>query len=125
LNVPHEVPEAYRNHLYTFHSPKVFAPRLNRDEIRGVGEAITQRLRHSQSHTAFLLPKKGVSRYSVSGGALEDRESDEAFFASLRANMPPQVALQEFELAAEDPEFVEAAVKTLIGLIHNKQRIAA
>lgn len=125
LDVPHQVPHAYRDHKYTFHSPRVFAPRLNSVEIRKVGLTICERLKHSKSHTAFMLPTKGVSRYSVSGGELEDRESDKALFDVLRTNMPRQVAFQELELSAEDPVFVEAAVKTLIGLIRDKQRTAA
>lgn len=123
LDVPGEVPAAYREHKYTFHSPRVFAPRLNREEIRKVGLTITERLRHSKSHAAFLLPTQGVSRYSVSGGELEDRESDQAFFDVLRTSMPRQVAFQELELTAEDPVFVETAVKTLIGLIRDKERM--
>ncbi len=125
LDVPHQVPAAYRDHKYTFHSPRVFAPRLNSVEIRKVGLTISERLKHSKSHAVFMLPTKGVSRYSVSGGELEDRESDQAFFDVLRTSMPRQVSFQEFDLTAEDPAFVEAAVKTLIGLIQDKQRIAA
>jgi uncharacterized protein (UPF0261 family) len=72
-----------------------------------------------------MIPKKGVSRYSVSGAVLEDRESDAALFDVLRTTMPRQVLLEEFDLAAEDPAFVETAVKTLIDLIRSKQRSVA
>jgi uncharacterized protein (UPF0261 family) len=125
VDVPNVPPEAYRNHKYTFHSPKIIAPRLNSEEIRKVGIAITERLKHSRSDTVFMIPKKGVSRYSVSGAVLEDRESDAAFFDTLRTTMPSQVKLEELDLAAEDPEFVETAVKTLIALIRSKERSVA
>lgn len=124
-DVPDQVPQAYRDHKYTFHSPRILAPRLNSAEIRRVGLTISERLKHCKSHAVFMVPTKGVSRYSVSGGELEDRESDKVFFDVLRTNMPRQVAFQELELSAEDPAFVEAAVKTLIGLIRDKQRTAA
>jgi uncharacterized protein (UPF0261 family) len=125
VDVPNEPPEAYRNHKYTFHTPRIFVPRLKSEEIRKVGITITERLKHSSSHTVFMIPKKGVSRYSVSGAALEDRESDEALFDVLRTTMPSQVLLEELDLAAEDPVFVETAVTTLIGLIRSKQQIVA
>ena len=125
VDVPNVPPESYRNHKYTFHSPKIIAPRLNSEEIRKVGIAITERLKHSRSHTVFMIPTKGVSRYSVSGAVLEDRESDAALFDTLRTTMPSQVLLEELDLAAEDPAFVETAVKSLIALIRSKERIVA
>jgi uncharacterized protein (UPF0261 family) len=125
VDVPNQAPEAYRDHKYTFHSPRIFSPRLNGEEIRKVALTITDRLKHSKSHTVFMIPKQGVSRYSISGAVLEDPESDAAFFDALRTNMPSQVVVEELDLAAEDPAFVEAAVKTLIGLIRSKERSVA
>ena len=117
LHTPNEAPEAYKNHAYVFHSPVVFAPRLGPDEIRKVARDITRRLAHSKQKTVFLLPLQGVSRYSIPGGPLANKESDAVFFDTLRSTMPASIELRELDYGAEDPAFIEEAVRTLIHLI--------
>ena len=117
LHTPNEAPEAYKNHAYVFHSPVVFAPRLGPDEIRKVARDITRRLAHSKQRTVFLLPLQGVSRYSIPGGPLANKESDAVFFDTLRSTMPASIELRELDYGAEDPAFIEEAVRTLIHLI--------
>ncbi|MXW64815.1 MAG: UPF0261 family protein [Bacteroidetes bacterium SB0662_bin_6] len=117
LHTPNEAPEAYKHHAYVFHSPVVFAPRLGPDEIRKVATDITRRLAHSKQKTVFMLPLQGVSRYSVPGGPLVDKESDTVFFDTLRSTMPASIELRELDYGAEDPAFIEEAVRTLIHLI--------
>ena len=117
LHTPNEAPEAWKRHAYVFHSPVVFAPRLGPDEIRKVAEEIGRRLVHSTQKTVFLLPLHGVSRYSIPGGPLENKASDDAFFDALRRAMPAPVELRELDYGAEDPAFVEEAVRTLVHMI--------
>lgn len=117
LHTPNEAPDAWKHHAYVFHSPVVFAPRLGPDEIRKVATDITRRLAHSKEKTVFMLPLQGVSRYSVPGGPLVDKESDTVFFDTLRSTMPASIELRELDYGAEDPAFIEEAVRTLIHLI--------
>lgn len=117
LQVPNEVPERYKSHKYVFHNPFIFAPRMNVEEIKQIAEVITDRLQYSKQKTVFMIPTAGVSRYSVKGGELVDPESDQAFFETLKATMPPGVEVCDRDLGAEDPAFVEEAVATLIKLI--------
>ncbi len=119
LRKANEVPEAYKNHLHVFHSPIVFAPRLNDGELTRVAHEITKRLASSTGRTVFLIPLRGVSRYSVKGGPLENPAGDRVFFDALRSTMPPGVDLRELDAGAEDPEFVGTAVRTLIGMIES------
>jgi uncharacterized protein (UPF0261 family) len=117
LHTPNELPEAYRDHQHVFHSPVVFAPRLNDEEITRVAHEITKRLHASREKTVFLIPMRGVSRYSVEGGPLENRDGDSVFFGALRSTMPSSVELRDLDCAAEDEAFIGEAVSTLIGLI--------
>ncbi len=119
LHTPNEPPDAYKDHVYTFHSPVVFAPRLNDEEITRVAHEITKRLGASREKTVFMIPKKGVSRYSVAGGPLENPANDAVFFEALRSTMPAAVELRELDCAAEDDAFVDEAVRTLIDLIED------
>ena len=117
LQTPNQVPQAWAGSKHVFHSPIVFAPRLDAEQISRVGREITRRLEGTSGNAVFMIPTLGVSRYSIEGGPLEDKGSDDAFFDTLRTTMPPGVELREMDLAAEDPGFVEAAVNTLINLI--------
>ena len=114
---PNEVPDEYKNHKWVFHSPVVFVPRLNVEEIRRVADDICQRLQHTKNKAYFMIPKGGVGRYSYKGGVLEDKESDEAFFTRLKEGLPPNIEVVERETYAEDPVFVKEAVDRLISLI--------
>ncbi|MCZ6635209.1 MAG: Tm-1-like ATP-binding domain-containing protein [bacterium] len=114
---PNEVPEKYSRHKYTFHTPIIFAPRLKGDEMVRVAKEITSRLADTKAKAYFIMPTKGVSRYSAEGMVLEDPESDEAFFNEIRSSLPGNFELIERETHAEDPVFVREAVELLISLI--------
>ena len=117
VHEPNHVPEEYKNHQITFHSPVVFVPRLNVEEQRRVAQCIGERLQHSKDKTVFLMPLKGVSRYSAEGGELYNPELDAAYWEALQEYLPATIEVEALELTAEDPAFVEHAVKTLISLI--------
>ena len=114
---PNVVPARYREHQHVFHSPVIFVPRLDSREIVEVAEEICQRLRHTSGNAVFMLPLRGVGRYSRSGGPLHDPTSDKAFFDALRAGLPRTVDLVEIDADAEAPAFVREAVRRLIGLV--------
>jgi len=114
---PEVVPAEYRDHEHVFHSPVVFVPRLKADEIVRVAEEICRRLQYTKGRAVFLLPLRGVGRYSVPGGPLHDPESDAAFFSALEDGLPEAIDLIEVDADAEDPAFVGEAVRRLIDLI--------
>lgn len=119
---PHHVPEEYKDHKIVFHSPVVFVPRLNAEEIVRVADDIIQRLQHTKDKAYFMIPKGGVGRYSYAGGVLEDKESDEAFFNRLKEGLPENIIVVERDTYAEDPAFVREAVDLLIELIEEGKR---
>ena len=118
---PNEVPQEYKDHKYVFHSPVVFVPRLNVEEIQRVADAICQRLQHTKDKAYFLFPLKGVGRYSIPGGVLEDKESDAAFLRRLKEKLPANIQVLERDTHAEDPAFVKEAVELLISLIEKRK----
>ncbi len=117
---PNKVPGEYEEHKYVFHSPVVFVPRLNVEEIRKVADEICNRLQYTTSKAYFMIPRKGVGRYSYPGAKLEDKGSDEAFFKRLKEGLPDNIEVVEKDLTAEDPAFVREAVDRLISLIENQ-----
>ena len=120
LDEPNVVTDEYKDRLYAFHNPVILVPRTTADEIVQVMEEIGKRLDHANTNTVFILPKKGVSSYSVEGGALYDAESDAALYASVRTLLPDSIPLIEVDATAESDELVTLAVDELIKLIEQK-----
>lgn len=114
---PSKIPAGYEDHMITWHTPYVFVPRPNAQEQDKIAQNIGQRLQHSTKNTVFLMPLKGVSSYSAEGGELYNPELDAAYWESLQKALPDTITVEALEHAAEDPAFVEHAVKTLINLI--------
>lgn len=113
------VPEEYAEHLHVFHSPVIFVPRLNAEEFVRVAEDICQRMQSTAGQAVFMLPLRGVGRYSIPGGPLHDPEGDAAFFGALKSGLPEGVEVIEMDAGAEDPHFVRAAVERLVGMLEN------
>ena len=117
---PNEVPEEWKDHQIVFHSPVVFVPRLNEQEIVRVADDICKRLQYTKDKAYFMIPKGGVGRYSIEGGVLEDKKSDQAFFDRLKKGLPDNIIVVERETYAEDPTFVREGVDLLIELIEER-----
>jgi uncharacterized protein (UPF0261 family) len=116
----HHVPEAFKDHQQVWHSPVIFVPRLNEEEMIQVADEIIRRLQYTNEKAYFMFPLKGVSRYSVPGAELNDPQADKAFFQHLRKNLPESIEVIEMDTYAEDPVFVKKGIDLLIGLIEKK-----
>ena len=117
VNEPNKVPGGWEDHTVTWHSPYVFVPRLKAEEQDRVAAEIGTRLQHTSSRAVFLMPLKGVSRYSAAGGELEAPELDASYWESLQKHLPPTIEKEALNLTAEDPDFVQYAVERLIALM--------
>jgi uncharacterized protein (UPF0261 family) len=122
LSEPNVPPEKYADHIITFHSPIIAAPRLNAGEMTEVAKEIAKRLQHTKGNAVFMIPLRGTSRYGVEGGPLRDPASDKAFFEALKANLPKTIEIVEKDLGAEDPAFVRECCDRLIGLIESGKK---
>ena len=118
---PNQVPEAWKDHKVVFHNPIILAPRLSTEQWCSVAREVAQRLSGVQRDAVMFLPLKGTSRYGIEGGPLHDPESDARFFETMREALPSTVEVVDMDAAAEDPEFVDAAVDRLIEMIEARQ----
>ncbi len=119
LVAPNVVPDKYKNHDYVFHSPVVFVPRLNEEEIVRVARSICDRLQSTKGNAKFLIPRGGVGRYSKVGASLYDKASDDAFFKYLIEHLPETIEIVDCEEYVEEPAFVERGVDLLIEMIES------
>jgi len=116
---PNVVPDEWKDHTYVFHSPVVFVPRLEADEIVRVAEEITRRLQHTKANAVLMLPTDGTGRYAMPGGDLRDTASDAAFFTALKEGLGEGIEVVERPTHAEDPAFVKECVARLIEMIES------
>ena len=117
---PNEVPEEYKNHQWVFHSPVVFVPRLNEEEMIRVAKEIVNRLQYTKHKAYFMIPKGGVGTYSTEGSVLHNPAADQVFFDYLKTHLPKNIEVVERDTHAEDPAFVKEAIDLLISLIEEK-----
>lgn len=114
---PDTVPDRWKGHQVVFHNPIILAPRLDADEWCRVAAEVGRRLADVRGPATMMLPLRGTSRYAVEGGPLHDPEGDTAFFAALKAALPPTVEVIEVDAGAEDDAFVDAAVDRLLAML--------
>lgn len=118
LTDPNVTPAGYENHQDTWHSPVIYVPRVNEEEQGQIAADIGQRLSHTTGKAVFLYPLKGVSRYSNAEiGEIPNAELDATYWNQLQKELPDTIKTEALDFNAEDPAFVEHAVKTLINLI--------
>jgi len=89
--------------------------RTTAEECRKLGEIVAKKTNAYAAGTAIMIPRKAISVISAEGQPFHDAASDEALFASLKANA--KVPVQEFDLAINDKEFAQACAYKLIELI--------
>jgi uncharacterized protein (UPF0261 family) len=114
---PDTLPERFKDHLHTFHSPIILAPRLNADELTVVGKEIGKRLQSTKDQAYMMLPLKGTSRYGIEGSPLHDPAGDQAFFDAIKSGLPDNIEVLERDMHAEEPAFVKEAVERLVSLL--------
>jgi len=114
------VPDAYTDHTYTWHSPVVFVPRVNKEEQAQIAAEVAKRLEHTREKAKFLMPLKGVSAYSKEGSEIHVPELDASYWEAFQEVLPERLPKEAYDLNAEDPEFVKMAVNTLIDIIEGK-----
>jgi uncharacterized protein (UPF0261 family) len=94
--------------------------RLNAEEMAAVGAEVARRLSATQGEALFLIPRGGFDSYDVEGMGFYDPEADQAFVDALKAGLPANVRVVEYDTYIEDPAFATEAATQLISLIEKK-----
>src|SRR5207245_6871744 len=114
---PDAVPEKFRGSRFYQHNATVTLMRTTPDENDRLGKEIAEKASAARGPTAVLVPLRGVSAIDREGQPFWWPDADQALFQSLRQWMGPQVELREVDMHINDPEFAQAAVKTLLRLM--------
>ena len=103
---------------------KIFIPdefrvqaRTSAEELQKVAVLVAQKLNQARGPVKFFIPRKGWSTLSVEGADLYEPETDAAFGPALRERLRPDAEVSEFDGAFNSPEFAEALVGALDGMM--------
>jgi uncharacterized protein (UPF0261 family) len=117
---PDTVPERFRGRRFYQHNANVTLMRTTPEENDRLGKEIAQKASAARGPTAVMVPLRGVSAIDAPGKPFYWPEADAALFQSLRQWMTPHVRLIELDHHINDPEFADAAARTLLELIAKK-----
>lgn len=107
---PDRVPSAYRGRPTHYHNPYNTNVRATAAELARLGEALAARLNAARGPATFCDPLRGWSYIGCEGGPLWDPDANEAFRASLRRRLRPEVRYLAVDAAINDAEFADAVL---------------
>lgn len=99
------------------HNPELTLVRLNAAEMAEMGSIFARKASAATGPTAILVPTRGFSVPDVEGGPFWDPEADRAFLDAVQAEVRPGIEVEVWDFHINDPEFADATVDTLLGLI--------
>jgi uncharacterized protein (UPF0261 family) len=111
----------FPNKRYHIHNPALTAVRSEAPELKNVAEHMAGLIREAKGPVSFFVPLHGFSSHDSPQGHLEDRSLPPVFSACLKAAMPPQVAVTEFDCHINDPQFADAIVAQVMEYSLNQQ----
>lgn len=99
------------------HNPELTLVRLTAAEMAEMGSIFARKANAAIGPTAILVPTRGLSVPDVEGGPFWDPEADRAFLDAVQAEIRPGIKVDVWDCHINDPEFADATVDTLLGLI--------
>ena len=111
---PCSVPAKFSGRKFYHHNPQITLMRTTPEECRTLGTMLAEKVNAYRSLVTVLIPRKGVSIISASGGPFFDAAADAALFDALTDNLRPEVKVISMDCEINDQEFAEACVHALL-----------
>jgi len=116
-NIPSEILE--RKHV--IHNPIHTHVKATYEQMLELGRFISGRVSQSKGYATVLVPQQGFSQLNRAGGPIYEPESDRGFLEGLKEGFQqapsPRATIKVLDMHINDPEFADAAVDELHGLI--------
>lgn len=104
------VPPQFRGRPTHYHNPFNVNVRATREELTALGAELARRLNQATGPAAVVIPRRGWSIVGSPGGPLHDPTANAALVAALRAELRPDIPLEEVDATINDPLFVDRCV---------------
>ena len=111
---PSSVPLKFSGRNFYNHNPQITLMRTTPEECRTLGTMLAEKVNAYRSLVTVLIPRKGVSIISASGGPFFDAAADATLFDALTDNLQPEVKVISMDCEINDHEFAEACVHALL-----------
>ena len=119
---PSSVPSKFSGRNFYNHNPQITLMRTTPEECRTLGTMLAEKVNAYRSLVTVLIPRKGVSIISASGGPFFDAAADATLFDALTDNLQPEVKVISMDCEINDKEFAEACVHALLENIRSPRR---
>jgi uncharacterized protein (UPF0261 family) len=111
------VPEQYKGrNLYAW-NPNVTLMRTTAEENARMGGIFARKLNTAGGPVAVLIPRKGFSILDSPGERFWDPEADAAFVQALRADLRPDILVEEHDLNINAAAFADRCAEVLLGML--------
>ena len=119
---PSSVPSRFSGRNFYHHNPQITLMRTTPEECQTLGTMLAEKVNAYRSPVTVLIPCRGVSIISASGGPFFDAAADAALFDALANHLRPEVKVISMDCEINDPEFAEACVNALIDNMRDNVR---
>jgi len=115
------IPPALQDRPVYDHNPEYTLVRTSPEEMLAIARIFGERLGAAKGPVVLAVPTHGLSIPNVPGGPFWDPETDQAFLAALRQELPTTFPIHTFELHVNDPEFGRKVADLFIQLMDKEQ----
>lgn len=113
--------QEYRNRKYIAHNPSISLVRASPDEMENVGKIMASKLNGAKGPTVVMIPLRGFSYPNRKGETLFDEGGNHVFIKTLKENLR-SIQVIEIDAHINDPEFANAAARTMERLLNGSFR---
>jgi uncharacterized protein (UPF0261 family) len=116
---PESVPARFKDRAFYRHNANVTLMRTTPEENVTIGGDIARKLRRARGPVSVLLPARGVSAIDREGQPFNDPVARRALHDAIRVGLEA-ANVRELDLHINDPEFADAAARTLLELLQRE-----
>ncbi|HEU5099681.1 MAG TPA: Tm-1-like ATP-binding domain-containing protein [Roseiflexaceae bacterium] len=109
-------PQHQARQLYEW-NPTVTLMRTTAEENARLGRIFAEKLNAARGTVRVLIPLGGFSMLDSPGERFWDPAADAAFVAALRADLRPEIAIEEIDANINDPRFADRAAAALLEML--------
>jgi uncharacterized protein (UPF0261 family) len=111
------MPSQYQDRLLYEWNPTVTLMRTTAEENARLGRIFAAKLNAARGPARVLIPLKGFSMLDSPGERFWDPQADAAFVAALRAELRPEVPVEELDANINDQQFADRAAALLLEML--------
>lgn len=103
------------------HNPEYTLVRTSREEMLEIASIFAERLGRAKGPVVVAVPTGGLSIPNVPGGPFWDPDTDAAFLAALRTELPPSFPIHTYEHHVNDPQFGREVADLFVQLLDQEE----